>query len=95
MIAFCCRRLELDGGCTFNLDTDSPKNPSHLINKQSQQIIQPVLEGSSRLLSLTQGQHVAIVCEGKNNLLSATGHQINKATCFSRNLLQIENLKIR
>jgi len=84
-----------DSGCRFNLDADSPKNPPHLINKVTKEIIQPMLHGSSRILTLTKGQQIAIVCEGSNNILTATGQQRNYAICGSHNTFEIEHAKLR
>jgi hypothetical protein len=73
-------------GCTFNLDTSSPSNPPHLIDANNN-IILPVMVGSSRTITLNTDDKVAVGCLGPGNYIKATGMQLAPATCTSTSKL--------
>lgn len=73
-------------GCTFNLDTSSPSNPPHLIDPNNN-IILPVMVGSSRVITLNTDDKVAVGCLGPGNYIRATGMQLAPATCTATSKL--------
>ena len=79
----------IDIGCSINLNTNSPKNPPHIVYKN--QIVQPILQEGNRILTLTD--KVTIACTGTGNTLTATGEQINTATCASDTSLFVNGKK--
>lgn len=75
-------------GCAFNLDISSPAFPPHLIDG-NQKIVLPVIEGTARIINLSEGQQVTVSCLGTGNSLLATGLQLNAATCTASSNLQL------
>jgi hypothetical protein len=70
------------------LDTSSPAFPPHLID-ENKKIILPVIEGTSRIINLSEGQQVTISCLGTGNVMQATNLQLNPATCTASSNLQL------
>lgn len=77
------RRVAGSAGCVFRLEEDSPQFPPHLIDPVSLEILQPVLVGKKRVLTLLAGQRVTVVCQGAKNVLTATDATVNSASCQS------------
>ncbi len=75
-------------GCAFNLDISSPAYPPHLID-ENMKIVLPVLEGTARIINLSEGQQVTIGCLGAGNYMLATGLGLNSATCAANSNLQL------
>ena len=49
----------------------------------------PVLEGTARIINLSEGQQVTISCLGTGNYMQATSLQLNPATCVAGSNLQL------
>ena len=69
------------------MDQESPKYPPHLIDSEKKEIIQPVLVGNGRVISLSSGQQVTVACVGRNNIISSINRSVSSATCVSSSLL--------
>lgn len=70
------------------MDTSSPPFPPHLIDT-NKKIVLPVIEGTARIINLSEGQQVTVSCLGNGNALTATGLQLNPATCVASSNLQL------
>ncbi|KAI9550132.1 hypothetical protein GHT06_020089 [Daphnia sinensis] len=87
-------------GCVFDLHSSSPKYPPHLIDENNN-IIQPVLQGKSRIISLNVDEKVTVGCLGvrhdkpfATNVLNATGLQINQASCTANSTLRFDQIEL-
>nr|CAH0105949.1 unnamed protein product [Daphnia galeata] len=78
---------QFKAGCTFNLDTSSPSNPPHLIDANNN-IILPVMVGSSRTITLNTDDKVAVGCLGPGttskpqNAAGSCPHVLPHRNCF-------------
>ena len=81
----------LDIGCSINLENNEPDHPPFVVNAYNQ-ILQPVLENSDRILNVPSGEEVTFACPGKGNVLSVTGAQVNSAECVSETSFQVGDL---
>lgn len=77
-------------GCEFNLDTTSLDYPPHLIDS-NKEIVMPVMQGTTRVITLYEGEQVTVSCLGAGNLLRVTGRQQNPSTCTANSKLKLEN----
>ena len=69
-------------GCAFNLDISSPPYPPLIINENTK-IVMPVMEGTARVIHLTEGERVTVSCLGNGNVMKATNMQLNPTVCTS------------
>ena len=69
-------------GCAFNLDISSPPY-SPLIIDANTKIVMPVMEGTARVIHLTEGERVTVSCLGNGNVMKATNMQLNPTVCTS------------
>ena len=77
-------------GCAFNLDISSPPY-SPLIIDANTKIVMPVMEGTARVIHLTEGERVTVSCLGNGNVMKATKMQLNPTVCTSSSKLQLIN----
>lgn len=87
-------------GCIFDLQSSSPQYPPHLIDEDNN-IIQPVLQGKSRIISLNVDEQVTVGCLGirhdkpsATNVLQATGMQVNRASCTANSTLRFDRIEL-
>ena len=78
-------------GCSIDLENNDPDHPPFVVNTENE-ILQPVLEGSARVLNVPNGEEVTLACPGKGNTLLVTGGQVNAAACVSGTSFELEDL---
>ncbi|KAI9552478.1 hypothetical protein GHT06_022844 [Daphnia sinensis] len=89
-LVYCKRNANTGIRCEFNLDTTSPVYPPHLIDANLK-IVMPVLEGTTRVINLDEGEQVTVSCLGMGNFLQKTGYQRNPATCTANSKLKLQD----
>lgn len=78
-------------GCLIDLNVLSPKYPPHLID-ESGQLIHPILQGKSRVITLNSEEKVTVACLGRsNNFTAIASNQLVAASCVRNASLLLDS----